>query len=53
MWTYRSHFEYPQEERVTTAHYDAIVIGAGFAGMTAARELGSRGKRTLVLEAKD
>ncbi|MDU0287702.1 NAD(P)/FAD-dependent oxidoreductase [Saccharothrix longispora] len=38
---------------MTTAHYDAIVIGAGFAGMTAARELGSRGKRTLVLEAKD
>lgn len=35
------------------AKFDAIVIGAGFAGVTAARELGARGKRTLVLEARD
>ncbi|MGW2054082.1 flavin monoamine oxidase family protein [Streptomyces sp. NPDC001840] len=35
------------------AHYDAIVIGAGFAGVTAARELTARGARTLILEARN
>ncbi|WP_405810147.1 FAD-dependent oxidoreductase [Streptomyces sp. NBC_00210] len=34
-------------------HYDAIVIGAGFAGVTAARELRAKGLRTLVLEARN
>lgn len=34
-------------------NHDVIVIGAGFAGMAAARELGWRGKRVLVLEGKD
>jgi monoamine oxidase len=33
-------------------HYDAIVIGAGFAGVTAARELSWRGVKTLILEAR-
>ena len=33
--------------------YDAIVIGAGFAGLTAARDLSDEGKRVLVLEARD
>ncbi|MFF7252593.1 flavin monoamine oxidase family protein [Streptomyces microflavus] len=33
--------------------YDVIVIGAGFAGITAARELRAKGKRVLVLEARD
>ncbi|MFD3700867.1 flavin monoamine oxidase family protein [Streptomyces sp. NPDC058646] len=33
--------------------YDVIVIGAGFAGITAARELRAKGKRTLLLEARD
>ncbi|KAB1144802.1 FAD-dependent oxidoreductase [Streptomyces luteolifulvus] len=33
--------------------YDAIVIGGGFAGVAAARELKARGKRTLILEARD
>ncbi|RDW93689.1 flavin monoamine oxidase family protein [Aspergillus mulundensis] len=33
--------------------YDAIVIGAGFAGLTAARDLESRGKRVLLVEARD
>lgn len=32
--------------------YDAIVIGSGLAGATAARELGSRGKRVAILEAR-
>ncbi|WP_408899220.1 flavin monoamine oxidase family protein [Nocardioides sp. R1-1] len=34
-------------------HVDVIVIGAGFAGLTAARELGKAGRRVLVLEARD
>ncbi len=33
--------------------WDAVVIGAGFAGLAAARELGSAGRRVLVLEARD
>lgn len=33
--------------------YDVIVIGAGFAGATAARECATRGLRTLVLEGRD
>jgi len=32
--------------------YDVIVIGGGFAGVTAARELRQRGLRTLLLEAR-
>lgn len=32
---------------------DVVVIGAGFAGITAARELGNAGKRVVVLEARD
>ncbi|MEU6308053.1 flavin monoamine oxidase family protein [Streptomyces chartreusis] len=35
------------------ADWDVVVIGAGFAGITAARELRARGKRVLVLEARD
>jgi monoamine oxidase len=33
--------------------YDVIVIGAGFAGVTAARELSMAGHRTLLLEARN
>ncbi len=32
--------------------YDAIVLGAGFAGVTAARELRTKGLRVLLLEAR-
>ena len=35
------------------AMYDVVVIGAGMAGLTAARALGERGMRVLVLEAQD
>lgn len=33
--------------------YDVIIIGAGFAGLTAARELSQRGHSVLVLEGRD
>lgn len=33
--------------------FDAAVVGAGFAGLTAARELAHAGKRVLVLEGRD
>lgn len=36
-----------------TAGYDVAVIGAGFAGATAARELALRGFRVIVLEGRD
>ncbi|CAF2007707.1 unnamed protein product [Rotaria magnacalcarata] len=32
---------------------DVIIIGAGFAGVTVARELSQRGKRVVILEARD
>ncbi|WP_456284411.1 flavin monoamine oxidase family protein [Microbacterium sp. JZ101] len=34
-------------------HYEVIVVGAGFAGLTAARELTWSGKRVLLVEARD
>ncbi len=36
-----------------TGSYDVIVVGGGFAGVTAAREAALRGRRTLLLEARD
>ncbi|KAJ9149911.1 Amine oxidase [Pleurostoma richardsiae] len=33
--------------------YDAIVIGAGYAGLTATRDLATQGKKTLLLEGRD
>ncbi|KAH8725623.1 hypothetical protein GQ44DRAFT_590543, partial [Phaeosphaeriaceae sp. PMI808] len=37
----------------TTSNYDVIVIGAGFTGLSAARDLSIAGKRVLILEARD
>ncbi|WP_424210811.1 flavin monoamine oxidase family protein [Streptomyces sp. BI20] len=33
--------------------WDAVVVGAGYAGVTAARELAARGLNTVILEARD
>ena len=33
--------------------YDVIIIGAGFTGLIAARELGLRGRKVLLVEARD
>lgn len=33
--------------------YDVVIVGAGFAGLTTARELGHRGASVLVLEGRD
>jgi monoamine oxidase len=38
---------------MTMEQFDVVVIGAGFAGITAARELSHRGRSVLVLEARD
>ena len=35
------------------ACFDVAVVGAGLAGLTAARELGARGRRVVLLEARD
>jgi len=37
---------------VTDNRYDVIVIGGGFAGVTAARDISMRGHRALILEAR-
>ena len=36
-----------------TDEYDVIIVGAGFAGLTAARELSRSGRRVAVVEARD
>lgn len=37
----------------STSHYDVVIIGAGYAGLTATRELLNAGKNVLLLEARD
>ena len=38
---------------VGTTHFDVIIVGAGFAGLIAARELSHRHRRVLMIEARD
>jgi monoamine oxidase len=33
--------------------YDVVIVGAGIAGLTAARELTRAGRRVLIIEARD
>jgi monoamine oxidase len=33
--------------------YDVVIIGAGFTGVTAAREISQKGYKVLILEARD
>lgn len=40
-------------EIISKDSYDAIIIGGGFAGLAAARELEMLGRRVLILEARD
>ena len=37
----------------TTVTFDAVIVGAGYAGLTAAHALHRAGKKILVLEARD
>jgi monoamine oxidase len=45
----------PQTEKddPMTEHYDVVIVGAGFAGLTAARELSLRGRSVAILEARN
>jgi cation diffusion facilitator CzcD-associated flavoprotein CzcO len=39
--------------KTLTRFYDVIVIGSGFTGLTAARDISTAGKSVLIIEARD
>jgi monoamine oxidase len=41
------------QKLINNEEYDVIIIGAGFAGLIAARELSLRGRKVLIVEARD
>jgi len=41
------------QKSINNKEYDVIIIGAGFAGLIAARELSRRGRSILIIEARD
>ncbi|MFH9061783.1 flavin monoamine oxidase family protein [Streptomyces coeruleorubidus] len=47
-----AHASGPDRSAAEAGTYDVIVVGAGFAGVTAARELRARGLRPLIVEAR-
>ena len=40
-------------DAISHDEYDVIIVGAGFAGLIAARELSLRGRSILIIEARD
>ncbi|KAK3322777.1 amine oxidase [Apodospora peruviana] len=50
-----SHFVFTNNPDTTVQDiiYDVLVIGAGYAGLVASRDLATQGKKTLLLEARD
>jgi NADPH-dependent 2,4-dienoyl-CoA reductase/sulfur reductase-like enzyme len=42
-----------QSTKELKSNYDVVVIGAGFTGLTAARDLSTAGKSVLLIEARD
>ena len=45
--------EITSDQLASDDEFDVIIVGAGFAGLIAARELSCRGQRVLILEARD